>query len=249
MAKLLLVEDNLTLANNILNIISSHEGFEIKLVQTYEEAKNALKKHRYEFGVASLKLSDAKNGEIIALFNKHNVSPIIIIDEFDENFSDTYESASITTYILKQEENIEKIVVDKLRQLVLNKDTTILIISNSQTYTNYLKHNLSMHNFEILIATNSADTLRKISIHKKIDLIITEYDLPYINGLELVKKIRETKDKNELKILTLSNDPESEITLSFLQEGVNDYLVKPFSRDELYISVYKNVNSTLVDFV
>lgn len=243
MAKLLVVESDVDIARSFSELLSMYEEFEVDIVDTYQNAQSLLKLYRYEFGVADLELHDAPNGEIIALFNKHNVSPIIFTDNVDEDFLETYESSSIVDYALKDKADSLYLIVNKLRQLVLNKKATILIISNSQTYTHYLKQNLSMHNFKIILATNSADTLKKIDIHPEINLIVTEYDLPYVNGLELVKKIRTTKSKKELKILTLTNDPESLVTLSFLQEGANDYLIKPFTRNELYTSIYKNVET------
>jgi len=241
MAKLLVVENDLGIARDFSELLSGCDEFDTEIVHTYKDAQSLLKQYRYEFGVADIELDDAPNGEVIALFNKHNVSPIIFTKTIDDKIY--FNGHEIT-----KEKEIEILdlhstytIVKKLRQLVLNKKTTILIISNSQTYTNYLKQNLSMHNFKIILATNSADTLKKIDLHPEINLIVTEYDLPYVNGLELVKKIRQTKSKKDLKILTLTGNPESEITLSFLEEGVNDYLVKPFSRDELYTSIYKNV--------
>ena len=241
MAKLLVVENDLGIARDFSELLSGCDEFDTEIVHTYKDAQSLLKQYRYEFGVADIELDDAPNGEVIALFNKHNVSPIIFTKTIDEDFLESFQSASIVDYVLKNKIDSTYTIVKKLRQLVLNKKTTILIISNSQTYTNYLKQNLSMHNFKIILATNSADTLKKIDLHPEINLIVTEYDLPYVNGLELVKKIRQTKSKKDLKILTLTGNPESEITLSFLEEGVNDYLVKPFSRDELYTSIYKNV--------
>lgn len=243
MARLLVVESDADIARAFSEILGMYDEFDVDIVDTYKNAQSLLRLYRYEFGVADLSLQDAPNGEVIALFNKHNVSPIIFTDKVDDDFLDTYESASISSYALKNQADSVYIILDKLRQLFKNKTTTILIVSNSHTYTNYLKQNLSMHNFKLILATNSAETLKKISIHQDIDLIITEYDLPYVNGLELVKKIRQTKSKKELSILTLTDDPESEITLSFLNEGVNDYLIKPFTRDEFYTSIYKNVET------
>ena len=61
------------------------------------------------------------------------------------------------------------------------------------------------------------------------------------NGLDLVKKIRKTRSKKDLKILILAEEPNSYLTTCFLNEDVNDYLIKEFSRDELYTRVYQNV--------
>ncbi len=241
MSKLLVVENELDRAREFLELLSMYDEFDVEVVHTYENAKALLKRYRYEFGVADVELDDAPNGEIIPLFNKYNISPLIYTDTIDEGFLETYESSFIVDYALKSQRDSTYLIINKLRQLVLNKQTKILIISNSQTYTQYLKQNLAMHNFQIIIAKNSAETLEKIKLHPELNLIITEYDLPFVNGLELVKKIRKLKTKKKLKILTLTNNPESEITLSFLSEGADDYLVKPFSRAELYESIYKNV--------
>lgn len=241
MAKVLIVENDLITANNFIQMFDLYDEFDVDVVSHISEAKKLLSNKRYEFGVTDLELNDSLNGEMVAIFNKHNISPIVFTNKINEDFIETYQSANIVDYVVKSRYRSTNNVVDTLRQLILNKRSKILLISNTQTYSNYLKQNLQMHNFQILIAKNSQESLEKLDLHEDIDLVITEYDLPIVNGLELVKKIRKTRRKSDLNILVLAEKSNSYLTACFLNEGVNDYLIKEFSRDELYTRVYQNV--------
>ena len=241
MAKVLIVENDSITANNFIQMFKIYDEFDVDVVGQLSEAKKLLANQRYEFGVADLEIGNEENGETIALFNKCNVSPIVFTNKIDEEFIEAFESANIVDYIVKSRYRSTNNVVDKLRQLIYNKKTKILIISNTQTYSNYLKQNLEIHNFQVLIAKNSQESLEKLKLHEDMDLVITEYDLPYVNGLELVKKIRKTRSKLDLNILVLVEETNSYLTSCFLNEDANDFLVKQFSRDALYSRVYQNV--------
>lgn len=240
MAKLLVVESDVRLCE-VFNELLEYSDFDYDIVKTYEDARNLLRRKRYEFAVTDLNFVDSKEGHIIALLNRHNVAPIIFTQEIDEDFLEVYESAKIADYALKEGEKSVLLVVEKLNQLKANKDTTLLVVDNSILYANFIKQNLVMHKFKVLTAPNGEAAVESLKNHPEIQLLITEHRLKPMNGIELTQKIRETQDKKSLPILALTTVSDAETASLFLQYGVNDYLTKPFIRDELYAKVYENI--------
>lgn len=243
MLKLLVIEDSEMLCGIFETLLHKYTNFDFDIAKTYKEAQKFLISTRYEFAIADMNLPDAKNGEVIALLNRHNIAPIVYTDVFSEEFRDGFESAYIVDYILKERyENILQ-VINKLKQLEINKNKTVLIVDDSHTYVNYLKQNLQIHYFKILTANNGKNALKVLKNHPEIELMITDYHMPIMDGLELVRKIRKKLSKKDLSIIVLSSDTNSYATSCFLKEGVNDYIVKPFSRDEFYSRIYHNIDT------
>jgi len=240
MAKLLIVESDTRLCE-IFNELLEYSDFNYDIVNTYEEAKNHLKRRRYEFAVTDLNFSDSKDGRIIALFNRHNVAPIIFTSEIDEDFLEVYESAKIADYFLKEDEKSLPLVVSKLNQLKSNKGTTILVVDDSILYANFIKQNLVIHKFKVLTAPNGEQAIEKLKNHPEVKLVVTNHRMKIMDGIELTELIRKTKDKKELPVVALSTLSDADTTSLFLQAGANDYLTKPFIRDELYEKIYENL--------
>ncbi len=243
MAKLLIIEDSKMLCKIFDDLLTKYTDFDFDIVETFEDAKKHLHRRRYEFAVADMNLLDAKNGEVIPLLNKHNVAPIIFTEIFNDDFREGFESANIVDYVLK--EGYENIiyVVEKLKQLEANKQKSVLIVNDSSLYGSYLKQYLLLHRFKVLKAANGVEALEKLEAHPEIELVITEYDMPVMDGLEFVKKIRKKRTKKDLSIVVLTSDTNSYTTSKFLKEGTNDYITKPFSRDEFYTRIYQNIET------
>ena len=99
MIKLLIVEERVILRGVFNSLLCKDNVFDFDIVETYQEAKELLNNKKYEYAVVSRTLKDAKDGEIIALLNRYDIAPIVYIDELDEEFIDSFESAHIVDYV------------------------------------------------------------------------------------------------------------------------------------------------------
>jgi len=242
MSKLLVVQDSVIVRATFKKLLDECVVFNYDLVATYKEAKALLATRRYKYAVVDRVLKDAPNGEIIALFNKHYLAPLVFTNEIDEDFFDDFEGANIVDYIKKIKHNDEAFAVDRLLQLRENRDISVLVVSNSTAYNSYLKQNLNLHNFKVLSTFKSDETYKKIDLHPEVSLVILDSNEPYINTLEIIEYIKKVKTKKELKIIVLANESASYQTSLLLSSGADDYLIKEFSRDEFYVRVYQNIN-------
>jgi two-component system chemotaxis response regulator CheY len=72
-----------------------------------------------------------------------------------------------------------------------------------------------------------------------IDLIISDWDMPQMNGLELLKLVKESDTYKHLPFLLLTASTEKQRVLEAVEAGVSDYLAKPFTPKELEYRVIK----------
>lgn len=240
--RVLIVEDSQMLCRILSELMDRYTNFHYDIAATYAEAEALLQQHTYDFAVTDLHLPDANDGQIVALVNRYEIAPIIFTADMDETLRDAFESSNIIDYVLKERYDNIIYVVEKLLQLEANRRKKVLIVDDSLTYRFYLKNNLAMHQFRIFEAANGEAALRIIDEHPDIELILTDYHMPVMDGLEFTRRVRRKHNKKEMAIIALSSDTGSYATSRFLKEGANDYITKPFSRDEFYARIYQNID-------
>lgn len=116
----------------------------------------------------------------------------------------------------------------------------ILIVDDNFEMRAYLKRILS--NYTCFEAENGEEALDFLS-KEKIDFIITDYMMPVMNGLALIEKIKAKKINVPILMLTALTDTKSK--LEVLRLGIDDYLNKPFEKDELLIRIQNALNNSI----
>lgn len=106
----------------------------------------------------------------------------------------------------------------------------ILIVEDEIGISNFLKQGLEEEGYEVTIATNGIDGLN-LALHKTFDLILLDWMLPQLTGIDVCKALRE-KNKS-IPILFLTAKDTLQETIEGLRSGANDYIKKPFSFEEL----------------
>ena len=106
----------------------------------------------------------------------------------------------------------------------------ILIVEDEEGIVQFLKQGLEEENYQVSAATNGLDGLILFQ-NEKFDLVLLDWMLPKMTGLQVCKKIRETNSKIPIIFLTAKDTVQE--TVEGLKTGANDYIKKPFSFDEL----------------
>ena len=106
----------------------------------------------------------------------------------------------------------------------------ILIVEDEKGISDFLKQGLEEEGYEIIVA-NDGELGLEYTISKKPDLILLDWMLPKIIGLEVCKAIRKTDLKTPIIFLTAKDTIQE--TIEGLKAGANDYIKKPFSFEEL----------------
>jgi two-component system phosphate regulon response regulator PhoB len=109
---------------------------------------------------------------------------------------------------------------------------TILIADDEPNQLELLSYNLEQAGFTVMQAKNGQDALQKIENHAP-DLVILDWMMPHLSGIELCRLLRSRSDTMLLPIIILSaRGEEGDRTLG-LDSGADDYMSKPFSPREL----------------
>ncbi|MGB3189024.1 MAG: ATP-binding protein [Limnoraphis sp.] len=109
----------------------------------------------------------------------------------------------------------------------------ILVVDDEPVNIQVIANNLSLQNYAITQATNGLEALTLIEKGFKPDLILLDVMMPRMTGYEVCQKLREKYLHSELPILMLTAKNQVTDLVDGLSSGANDYLSKPFSKQEL----------------
>jgi len=107
---------------------------------------------------------------------------------------------------------------------------SILVVDDDDRITSMLRRSLAFEGYEVTIANNGADGLKSF-MQKEPDLVILDIMMPYIDGMEVCRRIRESG--SQVPILMLTAKDEISDRVKGLDLGADDYVVKPFALEEL----------------
>ena len=127
----------------------------------------------------------------------------------------------------------------------------MLIVEDEEALLELLKFNFTKEGYKIDTATDGETALEKI-LYRSPDIIILDWMLPELSGIELCRRIRKHKEHKNIPIIMLTAKGEEEDKLRGLETGADDYITKPFSINELVArvkTVLRRIRPMFVDEV
>lgn len=178
-------------------------------------------------------LADDTAGEIITLLLQHYIPVIIYSSPLKPDLLETISRKSIVDYIIKSSRDNSDIIINLVNHILRYRQTKILIVdefSTSRIQISELLDSLKLHTIE---ANSLQESLEQIKKHPEVKLVLTDYVLGEQNGIDLTRIIRKNFTNKELSIIGYSTDNNMITSANFLKNGANDFVSKPFQKEDL----------------
>jgi two-component system chemotaxis response regulator CheY len=111
----------------------------------------------------------------------------------------------------------------------------VMVVDDSSVMRQIIKNNLKQLGFELenlLDAGDGEEALTKIGVGN-VDLIISDWNMPRMTGIDFLKTIRADEALKEIPFLMVTSEADKEKIMEAVQAGVNQYIVKPFNANQL----------------
>jgi len=105
-----------------------------------------------------------------------------------------------------------------------------LVVDDSSTMRKVLKSILIGAGFEVVEAESGSDALECLK-QSCADVALFDWNMPEMNGIELLGKVRSDHRYDNLKIMMVTTESEQSEVERALREGANEYIMKPFTKD------------------
>ncbi|MBF0118399.1 MAG: response regulator [Desulfobacterales bacterium] len=130
--------------------------------------------------------------------------------------------------------------------LNINTRGKVLVVDDEPINLELVKKYLSLENYEATTVNNGLDALAVINEAKEqqklFDIILLDIMMPKLSGIDVLKKLRETFNLFELPVILLTAKNEPKDIVTGFASGANDYIKKPFHRDELLSRINTHIN-------
>ncbi len=120
---------------------------------------------------------------------------------------------------------------------------TILVVDDSPTVVKFVSVSLKSGGFNVVTACDGMDALEKMSVlSETVDLIITDLNMPNLDGYGLIQAVRRSQQHQETPIIILSSEEGADDRERGMSVGATSYLVKPFKPSLLLSEVNKHLS-------
>jgi len=116
--------------------------------------------------------------------------------------------------------------------------TTILAVDDSASMRQMVTFTLKGAGYDVIEASDGQDALDKAKV-SAVDLVLSDINMPIMDGIELVKNLRVIPDYKFTPILMLTTESASDKKMAGKNAGATGWLVKPFNPDQLLATIKK----------
>ncbi|MEA3290019.1 MAG: hybrid sensor histidine kinase/response regulator [Campylobacterota bacterium] len=245
MEYVLIVDDSKTIAKGlkvyiekIMPNVKCLIGFGI------HDAATILKKYKnIDCALLDLHLPDAPDGQVVDLVNKLDI-PIVVLSG-KSNMEDKVNKTNVVDYVIKDGIYSFYYASSIVKQIIANKNIQVLVVDDSRVALEKTAYYLEKYNLNVLKAMNGKEALEVLEQNPDIRLVYTDYNMPVMNGLELIRELRKKYSKDRLSIIVVSTQSDSKTSATLLKYGANDFLDKNYNSEEFYARL--NINLEILD--
>ena len=119
----------------------------------------------------------------------------------------------------------EKVALPSMRQA--------LVVDDSRAVRSLLSRIMRELGFDPIQAESGLDALRQIEDGIAPEVALVDWNMPEMNGIELIEALRERNDLDHLKIVMVTSETDVEFVKRALSHGADEYVMKPFSKEDL----------------
>ena len=242
--KILIVEDNKALAKLIAKKMEDNTEMQVDVAHSLAEAQSFLTKAKdYFITLLDLNLPDAPNGEVVDFVASKGLPIIVLTGSMDDKTRETFMDKDIVDYVYKGNMSDVNYIFHMIDRLKNNKQYKVMVVEDVMQTRNDVKKILQNLQFQVFTAAHGEEAMNYFADNPDIKLVVSDYGMPVKDGLAVLKELREQKDKNELGVIMMTSANENVSGAVFLKNGANDFIAKPFLKEELICRVNNTIEN------
>lgn len=245
--RILLAEDSNVFTSMIGTRLKELFGIKVEICRSFQELEEAYDQspEPVTLAISNINLPGAENGEALNYLIDFSVPTIVFTGTFHEQTRDQLLSKEIVDYIIKDNVFAVDMLAESVCRFLTNHRHHVLIVDDSPTARALLSTRLKRYNFRVSVADSGAVALAILKANPDISLMVTDYNMPDIDGFELTRRIRTSIGSHQLRIIGVSSSTDRLLSARFLKAGGNDFILRPFIDEEFYCRVNQNLDTLM----
>lgn len=245
MPNILLVEDSQIFGTIVKKNLEKQLQCPITWAKSLTQAKQIIDEQEEPFKIAllDLNLPDAKTGEIVDYAVGKGIPSIVFTASFDVKLHADIWGKGVVDYVMKDGPDSLNYIVKQINRLKHNPNYKVMVVDDSMIARQMISKLLLIHHFQVITAKDGVEALELLEQHPDTKLVLTDYNMPNMDGFELTRKLRRKANQSKLVIIGFSTQGDRYTAAKFIKHGANDFISKPFHAEEFYCRVNLNVDT------
>jgi diguanylate cyclase (GGDEF)-like protein len=241
----LVVDNSKFFANLVASAVTGKLGMAVRIADSLAAAQRIITAEDISIVISGLVLADASGDAVVDFFTSRKLPLVVATAVFDEPTRERILSRPVVDYVLKDAPTSVDYLVWLVGRIARNRRVGALVVDDSPSCRGLLAHHLTLYGFRVVEAGNGLDGLAALKADRDIRLVVTDYEMPGMDGVEMTRRIRAEYSRDKLAIIGLSGSVAAYGLLSarFIKNGANDFLTKPYQREELLCRVAQNIET------
>lgn len=241
---ILLVDNSRSFAAMVAASVGERLGLPVTVAASLTEARRILaESDRYFLIFTGLVLADAGPDAILEYFVGTRIPMVVVSGAYDEPVRQKMLALPIVDCVLKNTPGSIDYLVWLAQRLDRNRRIGALVVDDSAAARQLATSLLRLYGFQVTESRSGTEALQAIASNPDIRLVITDYEMPGMDGLELIRHLRGAHARDRMAIIGVSGSESAPLVAQFLKHGANDFLHKPYSREEFFCRVSQNVDN------
>jgi len=122
----------------------------------------------------------------------------------------------------------------------------IMSVDDSKTTRLFIRRAIDVLGFEFIEASDGKEGIEILEREKgNVDLILLDLNMPVMGGMEMLEKMKSLKPYNDIPVTVVSTELERDKIFEAISKGAKNYLIKPFTQEELIGKIMENLNMAI----
>ena len=244
-SRIVLAEDSNLFSAMVSKRLKELFDIDVIVCKDYDDLQFAVENATFPatLAISNINLPGAENGEALSYLIDMSVPTIIFTGTFQESTREAILAKDIVDYVIKDSVFAVDMLAESVCRFLTNHRHHVLIVDDSPTARALLTSQLKRYNFRTSSADCGAAALEILKANPDIGLVITDYNMPDIDGFELTRRIRGAYGPHQLRIIGVSSSNNRLLSARFLKAGGNDFMMRPFINEEFYCRVNQNLDT------
>ncbi len=110
----------------------------------------------------------------------------------------------------------------------------VLIVDDSRAIRRIISDIMKQLDFDVIEAGNGLEALQRLEEFGAPDIVLVDWNMPEMNGLEFIKAVRANPNYTDLPLMMVTTETEMERMALAFMAGVNEYVMKPFDKQTIH---------------
>lgn len=241
--RLLIVEDSKVIAE-VISQVAKSLNFEVTIAYNLAEVESILQgDSKFFAATVDYALPDAPHGEAIECVLSHGIPSVVLTGKMDDQTRQKILAQPVIDYIPKENTQAIHYLQRILYWQRINPKNGVLVVDDSASARSHVVSLLKRRNYTTYVASDGVQALEVLEQHSDIKVVITDLEMPVMDGIKLTVEIRKNYSRDQLAVIGISGASSGIHSARFIKNGADDFLRKPFCPEEFYCRVTQNVES------